>query len=292
MKTSLPPLLLAVLFLAVWILAGCAPSGQAIVPVDTAVAQTMAALPRTDTPVPPPTGAAPPTGTLSPVTSTPDVDSAIPGVQCLPDGERTRGLVTRVIDGDTIEVAIGSSVYAVRYLGIDAPEAAAEIGWYGPQATGANRDMVAGKTVTLVQDVSDTDAEGRLLRYVVTDDQFVNYELVREGFALVSASPPDLSCQSILLSLESDARNAAKGLWSPTSTPAATDTPTPTATPEESPTPTLEPACDCEGPTLDCNAFNTQGQAQACFDYCKATGFGDVFSMDNNENGEACEGLP
>lgn len=292
MKNPLPFLFLTVLSLALLTLAACAPSTQEIVPVDTAVAQTMAALPRTNTPLPTVTGAVPLTGTPSPVTATPEIDSAIPGVQCLPAGERSRGLVTRVIDGDTIEVAIGSSVYAVRYLGIDAPQASAEIAWFGPQAAGANRDMVSGKTVTLIQDVSDTDAEGRLLRYVVTEEHFVNYELVKNGYALVSISPPDLSCQSILLSLESDARNALKGLWSPTSTPENTATPTPTPTPEESPTPTLFPACDCEGERLSCNDFASQSSAQACFDYCDATGFNDIFNMDKNGNGEACEGLP
>jgi endonuclease YncB( thermonuclease family) len=289
MKTSSIFLTLIVLLLA----AGCAPAAPVIVPVDTAVAQTMAALPRTHTPIPPPTETLQPSETPPIHTAIPEIQVDIAGVQCLPaDSERTRGLVTRVIDGDTIEVAIGSGVYAVRYLGIDAPASGASVEWYGPQATGANREMVAGKTVVLVKDVSDTDSDGRLLRYVLSDQEFVNYEMVRLGFALVSASPPDLACQSIFLSLETEARNAMSGLWSPTATPEATDTPTPTATPEYTPTPTLFPACDCEGPKLSCKVFSRQSSAQACFEYCKATGYGDIFNMVYNNIGNACEGLP
>ena len=281
------------ILLALLVAAGCMPAAPQVVPIDTAVAQTMAARPKTNTPVRPPTETLQPSETPASHTATPEIATQIAGAQCLPESsERTRGLVTRVIDGDTIEVAIGSGVYAVRYLGIDAPSSGASVEWFGPQATGANREMVAGKTVTLVKDVSDTDPEGRLLRYVISDDEFVNYEMVRQGFALVSASPPDLACQSILLSLEAEARNAMSGLWSPTATPESTSTPTPTETPDHTATPTLEPACDCEGETLSCNNFDKQSQAQACFAYCQATGFGDIFNMDKNENGEACEGLP
>lgn len=282
-------------------LSACSPTPQfTLVPVDTLVAQTMAALPRTDTPIPregdqgastPEPGSA--EGGAQQGTATPEVNAAIPGAQCIPaDTERTRGLVTRVISGDTIEVAIGSEVRQVKYLGLDAPEASSVIEWYGPQATGYNRDLVAGRTVTLVKDVSDTDAQGRLLRYVLTEDAFLNYEMVRQGYSAALVTPPDLACQQILLSVEADARQAQLGLWSPTPLPTATETPTPTNTPDATATNTPPPPCDCEGPKLTCNNFNTQASAQACFSYCKAEGFGDIFGMDKNENNKACEGLP
>ncbi len=282
-------------------LSACAPTPQlTLVPVDTLVAQTMAALPKTDTPTP--QEAEQEAATPEPPSSEsgapqaadmPEISAAIPGAQCIPtDTERSRGLVTRVISGDTIEVAIGSDVYQVKYLGLDAPEASSVIEWYGPQATGYNRDMVAGRTVTLVKDVSDTDADGRLLRYVLTDEAFLNYELIRQGYSAALIMPPDLACQQILLSVEADARQALLGLWSPTPLPTATQTPTPTITPDVTATNTPPPPCDCEGPKLSCNNFTTQASAQACFSYCKAEGFGDIFNMDKNENNRACEGLP
>ena len=53
----------------------------------------------------------------------------------------------------------------------------------------------AGKNVTLVKDVSDTDRYGRLLRFVFVGDLLVNYELVREGYATATPYSPDVSCK-------------------------------------------------------------------------------------------------
>lgn len=88
--------------------------------------------------------------------------------------------VSRVIDGDTIEVLLpdGTSVAQVRLIGLDAPEyrppredgtadARTECG--GAQATGFLTDRLPeGDAVRLVQDETqgDTDRYGRLLRYV------------------------------------------------------------------------------------------------------------------------------
>ena len=52
------------------------------------------------------------------------------------------------------------------------------------------------------------------------------------------------------------------------------------------------PPCDCAGPDLNCDHFATQEEAQACYDYCKARGYGDVFRLDGDNDGSACESLP
>jgi len=50
--------------------------------------------------------------------------------------------------------------------------------------------------------------------------------------------------------------------------------------------------CSCNG-GLDCSNFNTHNQAQACFEYCKSLGYGDVHGIDgNDQDGLACESLP
>jgi endonuclease YncB( thermonuclease family) len=94
-----------------------------------------------------------------------------------------RAIVTRVIDGDTIDVNINGVVQRVRYIGIDTPEYTSTKEYYGAEATAKNRSLVEGRTVTLVKDVSETDRYDRLLRYVLVGNVFVNYELVRLGFA-------------------------------------------------------------------------------------------------------------
>ena len=51
-------------------------------------------------------------------------------------------------------------------------------------------------------------------------------------------------------------------------------------------------ACNCTGPDLNCADFSTQAEAQACFDYCKGRGYGDIHGLDGDNDGIACESLP
>ncbi len=122
-------------------------------------------------------------------------------------------LVTRVIDGDTIELESGKKV---RYIGIDTPETKhpnQEVECYGQEATEKNWALVLNKQVRLEKDVSNTDRYGRLLRYVYIDGQMVNELLVREGYAVASPYPPDVKYQSRLQGAEQLAREENKGLW-------------------------------------------------------------------------------
>ena len=118
--------------------------------------------------------------------------------------------VTRVIDGDTIVIAGGAHV---RYIGMDTPEIYPEVEYYGLEAKAKNIELVEGKVVTLVKDVSETDKYGRLLRYVYVDGVFVNGELVRLGYARAVAYPPDTRYESLLSQLEKEAKAAKLGIW-------------------------------------------------------------------------------
>lgn len=117
-------------------------------------------------------------------------------------------LVTRVVDGDTIEIQGGTRV---RLIGIDTPEVG---DCYAAEATNYLRSLIDGKTVVLEKDVSETDRYGRLLRYIWMDDVLVNDELVQEGFAHSSTFPPDVKYQERFLAAERESRKAGRGLWS------------------------------------------------------------------------------
>jgi micrococcal nuclease len=135
---------------------------------------------------------------------------------------RVTAQVSRVIDGDTIEVTMDSKPYTVRYIGIDTPETVAPntpVQWMGPEASAANKSLVEGKSVFLEKDVSETDKYGRLLRYVYVGDLFVNAELVKRGYAQVSTYPPDVKYQTLFSQAQQEARTAKRGLWGATSTP-------------------------------------------------------------------------
>ncbi len=122
-------------------------------------------------------------------------------------------LVTRIVDGDTIELENGQKV---RYIGIDTPETVdprKPVQCFGEEAKTKNEQLVLGKTVRMVKDVSETDKYGRLLRYVYVDDIFVNDYLVREGFARAATFPPDVKFADQFLTAEREARDNNRGLW-------------------------------------------------------------------------------
>lgn len=121
--------------------------------------------------------------------------------------------VSRVIDGDTIELADGRRV---RYIGMDTPEMGdlrRSPKCFAKEATEENARLLDGKTVRLEKDISEMDKYGRLLRYVYIGDVFVNDSLVRQGFARVDTVPPDVVHQQELLQAEQEARGQRRGLW-------------------------------------------------------------------------------
>jgi len=133
--------------------------------------------------------------------------------------DRDTFLVTRVIDGDTIEIQGG---YRIRYIGIDAPEKDEPYYW---EALEANRNLVEGKRVRLERDVENLDRYGRLLRYVWVDSTMVNAQLVRLGYARARAYPPNLKYQNYLVEMEKEAQEQGLGLWTSTPQPALSTAP-------------------------------------------------------------------
>ncbi len=130
------------------------------------------------------------------------------------------GRVVWVVDGDTIQVRVGSRLEKVRYIGINAPEIPHKARWWregGAQAHSANRLLVAGQTVRLELDVVHRDAYRRLLAYTRVRRArrwvLANAAMVREGFAQVMTIPPNVKYRALLLALQREAREAGRGLW-------------------------------------------------------------------------------
>ena len=106
------------------------------------------------------------------------------------DTEETGSLVTRVIDGDTVELSNGERV---RLIGIDTPEIDE---YYYDEATEELRSLIEGKTVRMESDTNNRDAYDRLLRYIYLGDTFVNYEMVYGGHAESYCFDPDTTSVS------------------------------------------------------------------------------------------------
>lgn len=169
--------------------------------------------------------AVPPTPSDSPTETAAEISSvaldlfelpAIAEIACIPsNAKRELARVVNVVDGDTIEVEMGGQIYEVRYIGIDSPERGVA---FSEQAAALNRQLVDSKNVLLVMDTSETDRYDRLLRYVIVDDKFVNYELVRQGFASAIAYEPDTACDATFVQAQQVAISRSLGFWLPTAT--------------------------------------------------------------------------
>jgi len=130
-----------------------------------------------------------------------------------------RAIVTKIIDGDTIELG---DCRVVRYLGIDTPETVhpgKPIECFGPEASKYNKKLVLGKKILLFEGKKDKDVFGRYLRYVVVADSgnFVNRDLVKSGHATVFEkyiSDNNFEVYQDLLYSMSIAKKNKIGIWS------------------------------------------------------------------------------
>jgi micrococcal nuclease len=124
--------------------------------------------------------------------------------------------VTRVVDGDTVEVRLEGREEDVRYIGVDTPETVkpdTPVQCFGPQASRFNHALVERRRVRLVFGAERRDVYGRLLAYVYLGDRFVNAELVRRGLARTLTIPPNDRFAARLKELEIAAARGGRGLW-------------------------------------------------------------------------------
>jgi len=117
--------------------------------------------------------------------------------------------VTDVIDGDTFYLGNGDKV---RMLGINTPESGRP---YAQEATDFLTNMILGKEVTLVNDSKneDSDSYGRLLAHVYVNDTFVNYEIIKVGFAFWYPYTSGTDFDSEYQEAQDYASNNEVGLW-------------------------------------------------------------------------------
>lgn len=126
--------------------------------------------------------------------------------------------VTKVIDGDTIEISIRGKKEKVRLLGIDTPETVdprKPVQCFGREAGNKMKSLVDGKYVKLIDDITqgNRDKYRRLLRYVYDGKIFVNKEMVAQGYAFSYKQYPTRFLNEFN-KLEKQARENNLGLWS------------------------------------------------------------------------------
>ena len=122
--------------------------------------------------------------------------------------EQSLHLVTRVIDGDTIELENGERV---RYIGVNTPEMPDDC--FAEEATDYNSQLVLDKYVLLEEGPNDKDDYGRLLRYIYMDDIFVNQLLVETGHAYAFDYGYTHDFTDEFENIEEEAKENKRGLW-------------------------------------------------------------------------------
>ncbi len=158
--------------------------------------------------------------------------AAAPAVAAPDTAPRDRGVVTRVVDGDTLVVSLAPGrAEHVRLIGIDTPESkpnkrarlqagraaaseAAIIAMGKEAFRNTERLAPPGTGVSLEYDVEKRDRYRRILAYVyLPDGRMLNEEIVSGGFANLLTMPPNVRHVDRLRKALSESRTAQRGLW-------------------------------------------------------------------------------
>jgi endonuclease YncB( thermonuclease family) len=118
------------------------------------------------------------------------------------------GVVTRVLDGDTLAVASGDYTIRVRLYGVDAPEKAQP---GGPESAAFTERLALNRPATLVE--RTVDRYGRVVcEVLLPDGRVLNQEIIKAGHGWWYERYAPLSTELRLL--EAEARFYKRGLWS------------------------------------------------------------------------------
>ena len=128
--------------------------------------------------------------------------------------------VSRVVDGDTIDLAIPDGerpTTRVRLWGVDTPECVRRdwpIEHFGPEASAFTKSVCSGKSVRVELHFSRTRGTyGRLLAYVILPDgTCLNEQLIAKGYGYADLRFPHPRYKAFIASMRK-ARRDGTGLW-------------------------------------------------------------------------------
>ena len=121
-----------------------------------------------------------------------------------------KATVTRIIDGDNLELDNGKSI---RLYGINCPEKNQK---FSKEAIDLSTKLALNQQITIDYQPNYTkDRWNRLLGYVFIDDTFLNEELIRQGYCEVTiySKRAKLKYQEELISAQDQAKQEKFGRW-------------------------------------------------------------------------------
>ena len=125
----------------------------------------------------------------------------------------------RVVDGDTIDIAIGGNTERVRLIGINTPETkhpTKGVECFGPEANAYTEQLLpTGTKLRVERDIEARDKYGRLLLYVYIENSnvFVNLDLVLQGYARPMVFEPNTAHKADFAQAATQAELRNVGLW-------------------------------------------------------------------------------
>lgn len=133
------------------------------------------------------------------------------------------GVVTRVLDGDTIEVRLADgTAERVRLIGVNAPEKSSKLpcerAWASAAMSVTLRSTM-GRQVRLEGDITPVDRYDRRLAYVYVPqpegqaELFLQPYLLTLGLAWVGEMGDNTRFRAAFQALEAEAKAAGRGLW-------------------------------------------------------------------------------
>lgn len=157
------------------------------------------------------------------------------------------GIVTKIVDGDTIHAQVGQEKVRVRFYCTDTPESVMAGRQKAQIVNGINYGELATKYLTTLVNVGDTvelepqkqkDSFGRPIYVVYKQGVNINLKIIEDGYAKVLRGYcPKRKGAAYYKALE-NARNAKVGLWAI----------------GEMPDPQAFRDCVRKTPKVDCNA--------------------------------------
>jgi micrococcal nuclease len=129
-------------------------------------------------------------------------------------------LISRVIDGDTIEFNCNGKKEKIRIIGIDTPETVhprKPVECFGPEASKKMKEFALNKKVALKKSKTSNNRGryGRLLRYIEINGKDIGAELIKQGYAF-SYKKCSHDKFKRYNQFEAEAKENAIGLWSDT----------------------------------------------------------------------------
>lgn len=125
--------------------------------------------------------------------------------------------VTRVMDGDTIEVTMNGEIKEIRLLLVDTPETKhpqKPVEPFGPEATAFVENKLLGQEVRVKVGSEEKDKYGRTLAYVFLGEETIQEMLLEEGLATTAYLYNDLTMLEDFHAAQQIAIDAGIGVWS------------------------------------------------------------------------------